>query len=185
MLVDPTKSQNMMVRCRRSPVASASDLKEGAIVGDAGVDIALGALSSSAIARSSFRRWPSRTPMSLRSCSVRSGRTLKSMPFSTKRCLYSDKPRLRNQLESLSVQHPQRRPATSDRRIISRRPSESRWTESAVEPIEHNMRANHGCKWLNLVGFGLAKFCGNQIERLLWSQHLLNFGVLPGPFVPR
>src|SRR5262249_22799087 len=93
--------------------------KEPAIAEGAGVDATLGALSSSAIARSSFRRWPSKTPMSLRSCSVRSGRTLKSMPFSAKRCVYSDKPRLRSQLETLSIPLSRKKTASARRKCFS------------------------------------------------------------------
>src|SRR5262245_41524353 len=54
-------------------------------------------LSRSAIARRILRRCPTRTPRSLRSCSVRSRMTERSMALSAKRWAYSAKPSFSSQ----------------------------------------------------------------------------------------
>jgi hypothetical protein len=69
--VEPTRSEDITVRCRRSPLVSTEvEMGDGAGVGT-GVTpngagdteiVALGAPPISAIARSSLRRWPSNTP---------------------------------------------------------------------------------------------------------------------------
>src|SRR5262249_45915304 len=83
--VEPTRSQIITVRCRRS----GSSPKAGSLA----VSVGAGATpSSSAIARRILRRCPSRTPRSLRSCSVRSRMTERSMPLSANRWAYSLRP---------------------------------------------------------------------------------------------
>src|SRR4051812_37399341 len=75
----------MTVSWRRSASVRGTDLGAGS------GGMRMGACSSP-IARSILRRCPSRTPRSLRSCSVRSETTERSMAFSEKRWAYSPKP---------------------------------------------------------------------------------------------
>ena len=83
--VDPTRSQNITVRWRRSPSSRGT----GSIAGRSGTKEAG---SSSAMARSNLRRCPRRTPRSLRSCSVRSRTTERSTALSAKRWAYYPSP---------------------------------------------------------------------------------------------
>src|SRR5262249_28956898 len=83
--VEPTRSQNITVRWRRS--ASSRDPVFGSVAESAGE-----ASPSPAMARSILRRCPSSTPSSFRSWSVRSRRIEKSMAFSAKRWAYSRRP---------------------------------------------------------------------------------------------
>src|SRR5262249_27236830 len=83
--VEPARSQIITVTWRRS----ASSRNTGLVA----VLVGAGATpSSSAIARRSLRRCPSRTPSSLRSCSVRSRMTERSMALSANRWAYSLRP---------------------------------------------------------------------------------------------
>ena len=83
--VEPTRSQNITVRWRRSASrrSSCSSADSGRL--------------NSAIARSILRRWPSRTPSQSKSWSVSSGRTPRSMPFSAKRSAYCPSPNFSSQ----------------------------------------------------------------------------------------
>src|SRR5262245_21331980 len=83
--VEPTRSQIITVRWRRSALSCNT--------GPASVSVGAEATpSSSAIARRILRRCPSRTPRSLRSCSVRPRTTERSMALSTNRWAYSLRP---------------------------------------------------------------------------------------------
>src|SRR6266852_3605008 len=61
----------------------------------------------SAIARSNLRRCPSKTPSFSRSWSVRSGRTLRSIPFSLKRRAYCPRPSFSSQSAICRIAVPQ------------------------------------------------------------------------------
>jgi hypothetical protein len=74
--VEPTRSQNMTLSCRRSASCGFDAVAPGAWGATAGP------CASSEIARSILRRSPSTTLRSSKSWSVRSGRTLRSMRFS-------------------------------------------------------------------------------------------------------
>src|SRR5262245_8812808 len=104
MLVEPTRSQNSTVMCRRSPTASAT----GATVsvgadGWAGAAVTeevcpLPSLRSTAMASRILRRCPTiETPRSFRSSVVRLGRTVSSISFSRNAASYFPRPRLRSQ----------------------------------------------------------------------------------------
>ena len=74
MPVEPTRSQNITVRCRRSAASVAAATGGRAAVAGSGAGVigggaggAAAALPNSAIAASIFRRCPSETPSSLRS----------------------------------------------------------------------------------------------------------------------
>src|SRR4029078_3100238 len=90
---EPTRSQNMIVSWRRVTVSIWAD----ALAATATAGMPLSMAWRLEIARNSLRRWPSRTPNFSRSCSVRSGRTLTSIPFSRKICPYCSRPIVRSQ----------------------------------------------------------------------------------------
>ncbi|MGF6777092.1 hypothetical protein P3T21_002292 [Paraburkholderia sp. GAS334] len=94
--VEPTRSQNMTVSWRRSASSRGTGAAE---IGN----IATALSPGWAIARSILRRCPSKTPRSLRSWSVRSRRTERSIPFSAKSWAYSDKPSDANHSAMLST----------------------------------------------------------------------------------
>ena len=86
--VEPTRSQNITVSCRRSALV-------GAGVSRTIVSAMTGAwVPSAAIASSNRRRWPiGTTPISLRSSDVRLGSTLSSISFTRNAGSYCSSPR--------------------------------------------------------------------------------------------
>ena len=101
--VEPTKSANITVTCRRSAVSWAfgSALATCSVVG--GV-----APLSSPMAASILRRCPTGTPMSLRSSSVRWRNTETSILFSANHWTYSDMPRFLSQSAICCIGGPRR-----------------------------------------------------------------------------
>src|SRR5262249_47133209 len=89
--VEPTRSQNMMVRWRRSAAAGTS---EGSVATAATGAAGTALPRSAAIAASSRRRSPTAaTPISFRSSAVSSGRTSQLIAFSAKAGAYRPRPR--------------------------------------------------------------------------------------------
>jgi len=104
MLVEPTRLQNITVRCRRSRRASATGAAVGIAAGaSAGAAVTGGvstlpSLRRSVIASSSFSQCPSAVdPSSFRFSCVRVGRTVSSISFSRNAASYFPRPRLRSQ----------------------------------------------------------------------------------------
>ena len=84
--VEPTKSENMTVTWRRSPL--------GVEATSAGIS-PLASVRKAAMASSSLRRWPmAPTPMSFRSSAVKRRRTVSSISFSRNAAAYRSRPRL-------------------------------------------------------------------------------------------
>src|SRR5271167_4676773 len=95
--VEPTRSQNITVSCRRSAVWATA----------AGTGAASTSLRNAAIAASSFRRWPTRlTPRSLRSSAVSSGNTAASIALPRKASSYCCMPRLWSQAAMSTLASP-------------------------------------------------------------------------------
>jgi hypothetical protein len=95
MLVEPTRLQNITVRCRRSRRASATGAAVGIAAGaSAGAAVTGGvstlpSLRRSVIASSSFSQCPSAVdPSSFRFSCVRVGRTVSSISFSRNAASY-------------------------------------------------------------------------------------------------
>jgi hypothetical protein len=89
--VEPTRSENITVICRRSAVpwglcSTAAERAAAVVTG-----------TSSPRAASMIRRCPSRTPMSLRFWSVRWGSAAMLIPFSAKHSAYCPRPSLSSQ----------------------------------------------------------------------------------------
>src|SRR5499427_4083984 len=95
--VEPTRSQNITVSCRRSASAGTT----GAVWASG---CGAGALSS-AIALSMILRWPSRTPIFSRSASLSSGNTSSSMALSRNASAYRSRERPRNHV-AISITSP-------------------------------------------------------------------------------
>ena len=103
MVVEPTRSQNMTVRCRRSAESSES-LLGGSGEGCCPVRSEDNGRASAAIAASSLRRCPTLvTPSSLRSSPVSCGRTSASTALSRNAVSYYPRPRLLSQAATSTV----------------------------------------------------------------------------------
>src|SRR6516164_2905921 len=101
--VEPTRSQNMTVSCRRS---AASTGGAATLAADPGATP-----PSAAMASSSLRRWPTNvTPRSFRSPAVRRGSTLASIAFSRKAASYCSSPRPRSHAATSTLASPTRSP---------------------------------------------------------------------------
>jgi hypothetical protein len=96
--VEPTRSENITVTCRRSARSSGCGLGvlDEAVASTEGLPVA--SLRRAAMASNSLRRCPSAaTPSSFRSSAVRFGRTVSSISFSRNAASYFPRPRLRSQ----------------------------------------------------------------------------------------
>ena len=95
--VEPTKSTNITVSCRRS--ASVRFLKGAAAErSSSSWGSAVRSVPPDLTAASSFRRWPSVIPRSIKSWSVRCGSTSRSMSFWAKTFWYCLRPRFSSQV---------------------------------------------------------------------------------------
>ena len=100
--VEPTRSQNITVNCRRSATAAA---EAGSACG-CGFATAADEPNSSEIADKILRRWPTiATPMSFKSSAVSFGRTSLSISFSRNAASYCSRPKPRSHLP-MSMVHP-------------------------------------------------------------------------------
>src|SRR5215468_6044843 len=108
--VEPTRSQNMTVRWRRSAPGRRAAVNS--------------AWFSPAMARSILRRWPSRTPSLSKSSSLSSVRTLKSIPFSAKRFAYCASPSSSSQSAICCI--------WSTEGVVDGRPKVSSWRRDVI-----------------------------------------------------
>src|ERR1700730_9741638 len=101
--VEPTRSANITVTCRRSAVcgrdASITESWSNGVAGEL--------VGNAAIALSNLRRWPTiPTPRSFRSCAVKLGRSTSSISFSRNAASYCWRPRLSSHpLRSMTLPH--------------------------------------------------------------------------------